>query len=264
MKKLFIFLNILLGACVCWLAYTHVSYKPAPTDKILNMTPDGANIKKTGIFDRENITPPAELSYIYENNVFVPNRGVVESENGDEGEGGGPSIIAKKIYRGNFELTGICRMPNTQGAVITATGSRRSKALRAKFYRVNEEIGDTGYKLIEISPGTGSVVLDNGSNQTVIELDRNDRGSSKRRDTEVKRQELVAKQAEINLRKNIGPGVSPNSKVQGPGVGSKPVVGPTPATNKKPTAKEIAEIRKKILERMTAAKKNKKKSNNRK
>ncbi len=253
MKKLFIFLNIMLSACVVWLIYTHISHTPRPPDKELELTPETPGAVKIGIFDKENASMPGDLSYIYENNIFLPNRGNIDVN------GKAYSSTGSKPYTGSFELTGICKIGETEGAVITSSGSRKTTALKSKFYRVNEQIGETNYKLIEVSPEKGTAVVSNGMSREILELDRNDSGSLKRRKTEAKNQELAAKKTALDFNRMKPKPPKPAVK--------KPIIPKTiSASKKKKTAGEIAALRKKILERMAQDKKKrnaaKKKENN--
>ena len=236
MKKLFIFLNIMLSFCVAWLIYTHVVYTPLPPDKELEMTPQGPSKQQTGIFDQGIIAMPGELSSIYENNIFLTTRGRVEK------------VDAKKVapYKGVFELTGLFKISDVKGAIINSGGSRGRKALPSKFYRVNEPIGETGYTLEAISSKDATATLNNGRNKIILELDKDDKGSLRRRNDAVKTQKAIARRLNLSNK--------PLKVIKFSRTSTKKVVRkPTP---KKKSAADVAAIRKKILERMKA--KNKK------
>jgi hypothetical protein len=238
MKKLFIFLNIMLSFCVAWRIYTPVSYQPAPPDEELDLTPQGASIKQVGVFDQATIAMPGDLSVVYEDNIFLADRGQEEKVL----PGNQP-----KPYKGAFELTGLFKIANIQGAVINSAGSRRSKALKSKFYRIGEKIGETGYTLEEISAKDSTAVISNGRSREVLKLDKNDSGSLKRRQSEVAKQESIKRQLNLSKPRRVTPKPIKSSV--------KPAPKSAPA---KKTAADIAAIRKKILERMKAKKARKK------
>ena len=228
----------MLCFCVAWLIYTHVSYQSIPPDKELDLTPQGPNLKQIGIFDQATIAMPGDLAEIYENNIFLPNRGQVEKA---------PPVNKPKPYKGAFELTGLFKIAKVQGAVINSAGSRGSKALKSKFYRIGEKIGETGYTLEEISAKESTAIISNGRSREVLKLDKNDSGSLKRRQSEVAKQESIKRQLNLSTPRNVTPKPIKSS--------AKPA--PKPVHTRK-TAADIAAIRKKILERMKAKQAHKK------
>ena len=233
MKKLFIFLNIMLSLCVVLLIYTHISYESTPPDKELELTPQGPNKKQTGIFDLAADPMPGDLSEIYENNIFLVNRGRKEVV---------PPSSQPKPYKGSFELTGLFKIGDIEGAIINSAGSRKSKGIKSKFYRIKEKIGDTGYTLDSISPKDETAVISNGRSKAVLKLDKNDNGSLKRRQAEVSKQKSIEKSLSISTGTSSKPVAKP----------VKPAPKKTTPVHRKKTPAEIAAIRKKILERMRA------------
>ncbi len=217
---------------MAWLIYTHVYYAPPPPDKELEMTPQGPSQQQTGIFDQGAIAMPGELSYIYENNIFLSSRGKVED-----------AEVAKTTpYKGSFELTGLFKIGDVSGAIINSAASRRKKSLPSKFYRVNESIGTTGYKLATISSKNATATLNNGRDTILLTLDKNDKGSLRRRQNAVKTQAAIARKQGLSM---TPPKATPPPKKT--------------STKKKPTTRkstskrssvEISEMRKKILERI--------------
>jgi hypothetical protein len=234
MKKLFIFLNIMLSFWVVVLIYVHIAYQTAPPDKELDMTPKRADIAHVGVFDRATIAMPGDLSQIYDNNIFLVNRGQEEKV---------PASKQPKPYKGIFELTGLFKIANVQGAIINISGSRKSKASGSKFYRVKDKIAETGYVLEKISPKESTAIISNGRSREVLKLDKNDSGSLKRRQSEVAQQKSRKKQLQISA--------------------SSPPPPPSRTKVKKPSLRRgsfgnSAEIRKKILERLKAKRAHKK------
>ena len=238
MKKFFIFLNIMLTSCVGLLIYTHVSHEPPAPDRELTMTPDTPDHEYTGVFNREIIPSSGDLSHIYENNIFLTNRGIVNKKSSEAGN------VSKK-YRGHFKVSGICKMADVQGAVISSSAMGKIPALKSRFFRVTEKIGETGYKLVEVSPAGGTVVVSNGTIREVLTMEKNDSDSIKRRNDAVKEQQKAVQDARshsilqnktktTNTPKNI-----PRSQIK-----------KTPSSHKAQTPAEKAAIRKKILERM--------------
>ena len=226
----------MLGFCVAWLIYTHVVYAPAPPDKELEMTPQGPSQQHTGIFDKAVIEMPGDLSYIYDNNIFLTNRGQVEKVEGK------PQPVP---YKGAFELTGLFKIEDVKGAIINSKGSRGGKAVASKFYRVDESIGDSGFTLEAISSKEATATLSNGRSKIILKLDKDDSGSLRRREDAVKQQEAVEQKLQLSTK------TSPVIKKETKKTPLKPVV---QSASKTKSAKEIAEIRRKILERMRANK----------
>ena len=223
----------MLSLCVVLLIYTHISYESAPPDKELELTPQGPNKQQVGIFDLAADPMPGDLSEIYENNIFLVNRGRKEVI---------PASSQPTHYKGAFELTGILQIDDIEGAIINSAGSRHSKGAKSKFYRIQEKIGDTGYVLDSISPKDETAVISNGHSKAVLKLDKNDRGSMKRRQVEIKKQESIARLiSNSNLTKSKTAANNRKSAVRRK----------KPAPRRK-TPAEIAAIRKKILERMKA------------
>ena len=238
MKKFFIFLNIMLTSCVGLLIYTHVSHEPPLPDRELTMTPKTPDHEYVGIFDREVIPTSGDLSHIYENNIFLTNRGVVDKTSSEAGS------VSKK-YRGHFKVSGICKMADVEGAVISSSAMGKIPALKSRFFRVTEEIGETGYKLVEVSPTGGTAVVSNGATREVLTMEKNDSDSIKRRNDAVKEQQKAVQDARPNsiLQHKIKTTNPPKPK-------PKPQVKKTSSTHKTQTPAEKAAIRKKILERM--------------
>ena len=223
----------MLSFCVALLIYTHISYESTPPDKELELTPQGPNKKQTGIFDLAADPMPGDLSEIYENNIFLVNRGRKEVV---------PTSSQPTPYKGAFELTGLFKIDNIEGAIINSAGSRNSKGVKSKFYRIQEKIGETGYVLESISPKDETAVISNGRSRAVLKLDKNDSGSLKRRQAEVNKQKSIEKSLSISTATKS----KPILQKRRPSVSNKK---PHP---RKKTPAEIAAIRKKILERMKA------------
>ena len=205
MKKLFIFLNIILIFAVTGLIYLHASYESPAVDKELKiiLKPKHNTVQKPFYTQKPLMQYNTEL--LESNNIFSSLR----TENNDTG-------IKKEILKsGAFELTGLCRMGKIKGAVISTTLSGKSLS---KFYRVNDKIVGTAYRLTKVSPDTGTVVVSNGAKTRKLRLDRNDSGSIRRRHTAVgEKQELsLISQGQKELQpetKKIKTGETKNNSV---------------------------------------------------
>ena len=233
MKKLFIFLCTILTGCVIVLIYAHAVYSPPPVDKELSMTPKMPSKKFKGYFDRTSSKNTANLTYISESNIFSPNRAMDTATTGKK--------TASK-HKSSFELTAVCHIASIKGAVITTASSRHSRSIPSKFYRINDPIGETGYKLIDVSPETGLAVISNGRSKEELKLDRNDSGSQKRRQEQIKQRDSIVRNTTKSITKTPPKKTAP-----------KTILPPGKTTKK--TAKEIADIRKKILERIAKERK---------
>ena len=219
------------------LVYAHAVYAPPPVDKELSMTPKLPSKKFKGYFDRTASKTTGNLTYISESNIFSPSRAADTASAGTK-----PS----SKYKSSFELTAVCHIASIKGAVITTASSRHSRSLPSKFYRINDPIGETGYKLIDVSPETGVAVISNGRSKEELKLDRNDSGSQRRRKEQIKERDSITRNTTQKIVKHPPPKTAPKKIL------------PTQGKPKKKTAKEIEEIRKKILERIAKERKKRK------
>ena len=226
----------MLSFCVALLIYMHIVYESPPPDKELAQTPSGPNRQQKGIFDIAVTAPPRYLSDIYENNIFLVNRGHEEKT---------AETVTARPYKGVFELTGLCKIGNIEGAVLTSSATRGTKAIKSKFFRINDAIGNSGFKLVSVTMKENTAVISNGRIREVLKLDQNDTGSLKRRQTAVKKQQAVKKLSITTPAVKRGPTLPPK----------KPAAKP-PAKSRRPmTEQEKMALRKKIIEKIKKAQK---------
>jgi hypothetical protein len=176
LKNLFIFLNIILFFCVAALFTVLFSYKAQPPEKVLQQTPTEANIAVKDIFKQQQKPATSSvLALIADNDLFSPSRGVVAA----------PKKAAAKAAampkRSQLELIGIWTMGSLKGAIIISPLSRKQANKKKKSYVIGEKIGTTAYQLIDINPEKKSAIVGIGNSQFEIKLERNDKGSLRRR-----------------------------------------------------------------------------------
>lgn len=246
MKKIYIFLNIILFLAVVMLFAFHFSYKAPPSEKVLKQSPAKENIKVAAIFKRnKNSLTPSALAFIADNDFFAPSRGA------------DPASLQKssknrKSRRNQLELTGIFKMGSMKGAIIVNKASGIS-ANKKQFYRIGETITNTSYSLLNISPEQESVTVGTGSSQFELKLERDDQGSLRRRD-----KGEAASKALVSLSK---PKIAPKPKTSKPKTQPKKMtpVKPKKIKNKnRKTSEELKKLRQDILKKMMNRRKNKK------
>lgn len=175
MKKLFIFLNIILFICVVFLFMLHFSHKTPPPEKILKQTPSKANITVKPVFkQRTKNLSSTQIALISGNDLFSPARGVDPATLKTKTAG-------QEIKHNQLELTGIFKMGDLKGAIISSNIGRNANSNKKKVYVIGKKIGDTSYILQDINTDDESVVVSLGTSQFVLKLERNDPSSLNRR-----------------------------------------------------------------------------------
>jgi len=150
------------------------SYKTPPVEKVLLQTPDKENITVEDLFKQQaKPTAPSVLALISDNDLFSPSRGVIDAP---------PKKTAAAMpKRSQLELIGIWTMGLLKGAIIVSPISRTKTNKKKQSYIIGETIGTTAYKLVGINPDTKSAIVGIGNSEFEIKLERNDKGSLRRR-----------------------------------------------------------------------------------
>lgn len=207
MRILFITMNIVLISLTVFLSLIHLRYKGVEFDKELQETPVSANIKAVGIFDGKSPAIP-EISELYDNNLFHPNRGRNDVDAASSLSS--PPMVKPQ----SLELVGICEFGDIKGAIILDNNSapKTGFAHVSQYYKIGATLSN-GYKLMSIN--NDSVVLAYGSNQFTLKLEHGDKGSTARNAAVPPPQPVAATtvQKVTFLPKNDVPPKVPESKV---------------------------------------------------
>jgi len=201
------FLNGLAIVAVVVLTAAIFAHSPPTPEKVLGNTPSqpDSGLVVSDLFPRRMAAlTSSDIAVIIDSDIFSPRRA----------GGDAPPTAAKSSSRGTaarFELAGICVMGGVKGAFIISSKGKKGKR---QFYSVGSRIGGSDYKLLEVSPEDGAVVLGSGASRLTLTLDRNDSASKKRRKVERKVISLQGTPPPESLKR--GRGRAGSAKVAGP------------------------------------------------
>jgi len=236
MKKLFILLNFMLCICVVMLAVLHVSYKTPPPPAILENTPQEADVKVEPFFKIPG-KPLNEsaLTYVNDNNLFDPTRGVDDSQQN--------VVVEQTIKQNQLELMGLFKFGEMKGAIIASTAAKAKNELEKKqFYKVGEKIAGTSYILQDVKPSEELAVVSLGPTQYILKLERDDKASEARRKIAIAASNARIKSSNQSIKTGInqkGKNLrnQRNNRKNVKRIKQKPKINRKPAKYRRPTVK---------------------------
>jgi hypothetical protein len=176
------------------LAVLHVSYKTPPPPSILENTPQEADIKVDPFFQipGKPLKEPG-LTYVNDNNLFDPTRGVDDSDQN--------VVVEQTIKQNQLELMGLFKFGEMKGAIISSTAAKAKNELEKKqFYKVGEKIAGTSYILQDVKPAEELAVVSLGPTQYILKLERDDKASEVRRKIAVAASNARIKSSNLSIK----------------------------------------------------------------
>lgn len=179
MKIFYILLNIIFIAVATLAFEAYFSGKPEQ-DLLVKKKKNKTPVKTTAIRkpSTKNIpkTQMPDTTVLVKNNLFTPDRGQ-EAETEEKSAASAPSPHPE------LKLVGVCSFGKIQGAIILEnnrrapvrrTGTNKQEDPPKRFYLLGEQL-DNGFTLKQVNEK--SVVLNKGSDQIVLPLEKNNKQS---------------------------------------------------------------------------------------